>query len=501
MISIHQILPDIFSPAFRWLCVSAAHFACFAIAVGQCAMGAQTSAGDAERLPNIVFILADDMGYGDCAAYNPESKIPTPHIDQLAREGLRFTDAHSASGTCTPSRYGLLTGIAPAHTGVKNTLLAKGKPIIAEDEATIATLLRDQGYMTAMIGKWHLGFDMDMSGRRKAFDFAKPLTGGPLDRGFDTFFGIHSSAGAAPYFYIQGRRPVAKPTQPIQESRKGVDRRLDWANGDAAPGYKLEEVAPRLCGEAVRVINGYATSKEEKPLFLYYALSSPHSPWLPTKDFQGKSQAGLYGDFIVQLDAEVGRVHKALKEAGLDENTLLIFASDNGAMWKEEDIEMHDHRAMGALRGHKAEGYEGGHRVPFIAKWPTKIPASSVTKTTINFTDVFATLAQLLEVDTEEAYPGPTRDSYSFLASLSSPEKRLPRPPMVNMPDCIRIGDWKLIYPRRGQGPSAKGSTDFELYDLARDLSEETDQAAKKPDQVKQLFKEYQAFIQDRKLK
>lgn len=454
-----------------------------------------------EKRPNIVFILADDMGYGDCRVNNPDSKISTPHIDQLAKEGLRFTDAHSASGTCTPSRYGLLTGITPAHTGVKNTLLTKGKPIIAEDETTIATLLRDQGYTTVMVGKWHLGFEMDMSGRKKAFDFSKPLTGGPLDRGFDTFFGIHSSTGAAPYFYIQGRHPVAKPTRPIPESPKGVDRRLDWAKGDAAPGYILEEVAPRLCDEAVQIIKDHAASKQEKPLFLYYALSSPHSPWSPTKEYRGKSEAGLYGDFIVQLDAEVGRVHQALKETGLGENTLLIFTSDNGAMWKEEDIEKFGHRAMGVLRGHKAEGYEGGHRVPFIARWPAKIPASSVTRTTINFTDVFATLAQLLEVDTKEAYPGPARDSHSFLCSLSSPEKRVPRPPMVNMQDCIRIGDWKLIYPRRGQGPSAKGSTGFELYDLAKDLSEETDQAATNPEQVIQLFKRYRSFIQGRKLK
>jgi arylsulfatase A len=455
----------------------------------------------AEAQPNIVIILADDMGYGDCTANNPDSKIPTPHLDQLAKEGLRFTDAHSASGTCTPSRYGLLTGVTPAHTGVRNTLLAKGKPIIADDETTIATLLRDQGYHTAMVGKWHLGFEMDMSGRRKAFDFSKPLTGGPLDRGFDTFFGIHSSAGAAPYFFIRGRHPVAKPSQPIAESPKGVDYRMDWAKGDAAPGYQLEAVAPKLCDEAVRVIADHAASKQDKPLFLYYALSSPHSPWLPAKEFQGKSQAGLYGDFVAQLDAEVGRVHAALKESDLHENTLLIFTSDNGAMWKEEDIQKHGHRAMGDLRGHKAQGYEGGHRVPFIATWPANIPASSVAETTINFTDVFATMAELAGVDGEATYPGPTRDSHSFLTVLSHPDKRRPRPPMVNTLDCIRIDDWKLIYSQRGKGPNAKDPTGFELYNLAHDLSEETNQASTNPEQLDRLFKEYRAFIQGRELK
>ncbi len=465
-----------------------------------CAFVVQITLADEAR-PNIVVILADDMGYGDCSANNPDSKIPTSHIDQLAKEGVRFTDAHSASATCTPSRYGLLTGITPAHTGVKNTLLAKGKPIIADDETTVATLLRDQGYATAMVGKWHLGFDMDMSGRKKVFDFSKPLTGGPLDRGFDSFFGIHSSPGAAPYFFIRGRRPVAKPSQPIAESPKGADYRMDWAKGNAAPGFQLEVVAPRLCDEAVQIIKDHAASKQDKPLFLYYALSSPHSPWLPTKEFQGKSGAGFYGDFVAQLDSEVGRVHAALKESGLHDNTLLIFTSDNGAMWKEEDIQKHGHRAMGDLRGYKVQGYEGGHRIPFIATWPTKIPASSVAETTINFTDVFATLAELVGVDGETAYPGPTRDSHSFLAALFHPDKRLPRPPMVNTQDCIRIDDWKLIYSRRGKGPGAKEPTGFELYDLANDLSEANNQASTNPEQLERLFKDYRAFIQIRALK
>ena len=203
-----------------------------------------TERGVASERPNIVVILADDMGYGDCGVYNPESKIATPHIDQLAAEGLRFTDAHSAGSTCTPSRYGLLTGINPARTGVLNTLLSRGDPIIDQDETTIACLLKDTGYTTKMIGKWHLGFEMDKSGNRPSYDFSKPLKGGPLDRGFESFFGIGSSPGASPLCYIRGREVVALPTERGSWKRQLPGGKPVEVRGMMAPGFVQEEVSP-----------------------------------------------------------------------------------------------------------------------------------------------------------------------------------------------------------------------------------------------------------------
>ena len=452
--------------------------------------------------PNIVIILADDLGYGDCSYNNPDSKIHTPHIDRLAKEGLRFSDAHSAAATCTPSRYGLLTGINPARTGVRNTLLKKGKPIIDEQETTIAALLKRQGYSTQMVGKWHLGFDMEMSGKRPEFDFSRPLTGGPLDRGFDAFFGIHSSPGSQPYFYIDGRAPVAAPTKMSSGSSGRQGKKTSWVKGKIAPGYEHEAVAPHLCDKAVEMIHDHAAAPKGKPLFLYYAFSSPHAPWLPSQEFIGKSGVGIYGDFVVQLDHEVGRIQQALRDTGLDQDTLLIFTSDNGpSSHAAQDSEGAGHAVAGVFRGGKAFAYEGGHRVPFIATWPGSIPAGSVTESTINLTDVFATLADLLQLDGPHACPSITGDSHSFLAALLEPGKRAPRPPMVNTLDCIRIDDWKLVHPGRGRGPSETNVSKFKLFNLANDLAEEQDLAAQNPEKLKRLYRHYKGFIGERKLK
>jgi arylsulfatase A-like enzyme len=452
-----------------------------------------TSVGDlyaAEVLsrPNIVIILADDMGYGDCGVYNPQSKIATPNIDQLAKEGLRFTDAHSASVTCTASRYGLLTGINPARTGVRNTLLRQGNPIIDEKETTLAAVLKDHGYITKMVGKWHLGFEMMKTGRRPEFDFSRPLLGGPLDRGFDYFFGIHSSPGSSPRVYIEGRNSVSSAV------KKGG-------------GYVQEEVAPTLCKDVISIIREHAVSKKEKPLFLYYASPIPHTPHVPVDKFKGKSGAGAYGDYMLQLDDEVRQVNAVLKETGLDENTILIFTSDNGASQKV--VGEHDHMANGIFRGHKASAYEGGHRIPFIIKWPGRIQAASVSKTAINHTDIFATFAELLGVDLGKSYPGCAEDSHSFLPALFDPTKRFSHPVMVNSVKCIRIDDWKLVdNPKgkekskgKGKGKEAVNQSCYELYNLKADPAEEKDVSNENPERRTQLVKLFEQFIANRRLK
>lgn len=446
--------------------------------------------------PNIIFILADDMGYGDCSCNNPESKIPTPNIDQLAKDGIRFTDAHSAAAVCTPSRYGLLTGTCPARTDINNFTAGRG-PVIASEEATIADLLKEQVYTTHMVGKWHLGFD---GGTRK-FDFSKPLTGGPLDCGFDSYFGINKAPSSPPYFYINGRGPVEKPAGLIDgNGEKGKDRREVYGEGEAAPGFRPEEVTENMCREAVRIIRDYGESDKKQPFFLYYALTSPHSPWLPSEEFKGKSKAGTYGDFNAQLDDEVGRVVRALEETGLAKDTLIIFTSDNGPMWMEGDQKKFDHHACGDLKGHKASPNEGGHRVPFIARWPGNIAPGTVSESTINFTDFFATLAEMFDVKFQKEYPGMAKDSYSFYPALFEPEKRIPRPAMIVGNYSLRMDDWKLVARKAGMKGKTPAITDIKIYNLANDISEQNDLAQSRPERLQTMYDHYRNFLESRKL-
>lgn len=464
------------------------------------AVSVQTNAAS----PNIIVIYADDMGYGDCTANNPKSKIPTPNIDRLAKEGLRFTDAHSPASTCTASRYGLLTGTNPARRGVVNGLTSLGA-VIDPDEVTIADFLKGQGYVTWIVGKWHLGFEMHGDGPRKTFDFSKPLAGGPRDCGFDSFFGLTKAPSGPPYFYIRGRKPVAKPTERTPGTKRalksnGRDSRTAYAGGDIAPGFVPEECNSRLCDDVVRTITEHAKSEPGKPFFLYYAMLEPHTPWLPADEFDGKSKAGPYGDYIVQLDHEVGRVIAALKESGLEDETLVIFSSDNGAQWRAPDIERFGHRANGIFSGTKGTAYEGGHRVPFIVRWPGRVPAGQVCDALVNHTDLFATIADYFDVDPAKAFPGSAPDSYSFLATLRDPESGHERPGMVVTPGSYRLGDYKIRF-RRGGGSTDHELSEAVLHNLADDPAELTDISDRQPQTKSRLFADYQQFVADRALK
>ena len=454
-------------------------------------------AEDASK-PNIIIILADDLGYGDCGAYNAESRIKTPHIDQLAGEGMLFTDAHAAASTCTPSRYGLLTGINPVRTGVLNTLLAKGKPIISEKEKTIAHLLKDQGYATHMIGKWHLGFET--GGKNKDFDFDQPFTGGPVDRGFESYFGIHSSPGAFPLFYLKDRQAVAKPSEKTSWVKMKIGGGTATIHGLKSPDFELDEASPTFCQKAVELIKNHADSESGQPFLLYYASPIPHSPWVPSKAFKGKSGHGDYADFVMQLDDIVGKINRALKDTGLDKNTLLIFTSDNGpGPHATRLMAAQDHRCAGPLRSSKASIHEGGHRVPFIAKWPGKVSAGTQTSATINFTDFFATLAALLKADLTTSYPS-AQDSHSFLPVLLGTSVDHPRPAMINGAYSIRQGPWKLSSKgnKKGADVTKIKTGQFELHNLADDLAEQHDLSDKEPEKAQQLLKELNAFIQQR---
>lgn len=459
---------------------------------------------DKETNPNIVLILVDDMGYGDLGSYNPDSKIPTPNIDRLAAQGMRFTDAHAAGALCHPSRYGLLTGRYPFRTDVN---VWRTQPVIEAGRMTIASLLQEHGYHTAMVGKWHLGFEEDTADQKNRY--RKPLPGGPVDRGFDRFFGIRASTDIPPYFYIQGREAVKPPTGRIEANHTPGWSPIQgafWREGGIAPGLDLADVLPRFTEEAVGVIEDHAGRKNRQPLMLYLALPAPHTPWLPAKEFEGRSGAGLYGDFTVMVDAMIGRVLEALDEAGMTDETLVIFTSDNGPVWYDGDVEQFGHDSAGGLRGMKGDAWEAGHRMPFIVRWPGHVEAGSVSRQVICFTDLMATFAGILGTELPE---GAGEDSYNILPVLlgEQPAGRPVRGPVVipalaagdDSPMTIRSGPWKLITALGSGGFSAPRHIEpqpdgpaGQLYNMAEDPQETTNLYLSHPDVVRSLKQQLQ---------
>jgi arylsulfatase A-like enzyme len=455
--------------------------------LGACVLFCSSISSAADH-PNIVFILVDDMGYGDPGCYNRQSKIPTPNIDSLARAGMRFTDAHAPGALCHLSRYGLLTGQHPFRINVN---LWRKQPLIKEGQMTIASLLKSQGYHTAMVGKWHLGF------QENGYD--KRLPGGPAERGFNSYFGIRASTDIPPYFYIRDNQAVSPPTDHIEANNsKGWSpiQGAFWRAGGIAPDLKLKDVLPRFTEEAVKVIQDHSRSDSDTPLMLYLAYPAPHTPWLPAPEFQGSSKAGMYGDFLVMVDAMIGRVLSALDTTGMSDETLVIFSSDNGPVWLDKDVKRFGHDSVGGLRGMKADAWEGGHRMPFIARWPGKVKAGSTSDHTICFTDMLATFAAITGTELPED-AGP--DSFNILPALlgKQPADKPVRGPLVIPASdvmSIRSGPWKLIsglgsggfsQPRRVQ-PTPGGPTG-QLYHLGNDRAETNNLYLQEPDIVKHL--------------
>ena len=452
--------------------------------------------------PHIVLILSDDMGYGDLKTYNAASQITTPHLDRLAKAGMTFTDAHSGGATCRPSRYSLMTGRFSVRA---DSLRDRQGPVIAEGCMTLASLLKDNGYTTAMIGKWHLGFEQTSNEKEGGFgfDYDQPLAGGPMDRGFDSFFGMHASLDIPPYFFIRDRAPTMPPTDTTAASTSvGGEEGWNniqgafWRQGPVAPDFKHAEVTPRFAQEATKVIEAHGVDGDTRPLFLYLALPSPHTPWLPTKQFAGKSGAGTYGDFVMQVDSVVGRVMHSLEKAGMTRNTLVIFSSDNGPVWYDKDTERFQHRSAGPLRGIKGSVWEGGHRVPFIVSWPERIRAGSVSKHVIAFADVFATFAEL--VGHNEITPETAEDSVSFLSHLlGDAQNGQGRPPILHSKGAIRDGKWKLILrdASRGFGVGRDVAKTTELYNLDEDIAETNNLAPVEPERVERLKKKINEIL------
>lgn len=440
----------------------------------------------ANATPNIVIILVDDMGYGDPGCFNPASKIPTPHIDRLATAGMRFTDAHAPGPLCHMSRYGLLTGRYPFRTDVKPW---RERPLIDADQMTIASLLQGQGYQTAMVGKWHVGFKED--------GYDKPLPGGPVDRGFDSYFGIRASTDIPPYFYIRGDRVVQPPSNFIAANNSegwSPVQGAFWREGGIAPDLVLKDVLPKFTDEAITVIE---EADRDKPLMLYLAYPAPHTPWLPSPEYVDKSGAGMYGDFLMMVDAQIGRVLQALDTHGLSDDTLLIFSSDNGPVWYEEDVARFDHDSSGGLRGMKGDAWENGHRMPFIVRWPGNVAPGSTSDQMISFVDFLATFAELIGAPLP-AGAGP--DSVSFLSVLrgtqpdGEPVRKHLALESATGARMLRDGPWKFIN-ALGSGGFSKprtikptpGGPTGQLYNLDEDPGELNNRYLELPEKVAEM--------------
>ncbi|MGB6222218.1 sulfatase family protein [Haloferula sp.] len=468
--------------------------------------------------PNIVILYADDMGYGDLGANNHDSKIPTPSLDRLAAEGMRFTDGHSSSGICTPSRYALLTGRHHWRDfhGIVN---AMGATVFKPDQLTLPGMLREKGYTTACIGKWHLGWDWDAikvpgaktnadeNSRKKSrfwghedFDWSKPIPGGPLARGFDYYFG-DNVINFPPYCWIENDKVTRVPDvsfTPGQHKTTTKEGNWEARPGPALADWDFYQVLPTLADKGVAWIESQKDS--EKPFFLYFPFPSPHAPIIPNDEFDGKSQAGPYGDFVYQTDHICGRLMEALEKAGKSDNTLIIFTADNGAeFYAYARDEKYDHWSSAPLRGLKRDIHEGGHRVPFIVKWPGVIKPGSVSNALISQTDILATLASMVSYELPSSS---AEDSFDFLPYLRGKSDAGPRDEMVHNTFkgkyAFRQGDWLLIDSKSGDErkvPSAwmnkhkvpEDSQSVGLYNLKDDIGQRHNLAAKNPEKVAQL--------------
>ena len=465
-----------------------------------------------KQKPNIVIILADDMGIGDPGCYNTHSKISTPNIDRLASEGMKFTDAHSASAVCTPTRYSMLTGRYSWRTRLKKGVLWPwDKPLIENDRLTIAEMLRQQGYQTALIGKWHLGWNWPVTDATPAVknngarvDYSKPITGGPVDHGFDHYFG-DDVPNFPPYTFIEDRKVTVVPTVVKPDSLYG-------RNGKMAPGWCLENVMPEITKRSVEYIAD-ASKDKSKPFFLFFSLTAPHTPIAPEDRFKGTSKAGAYGDFVREVDHVVGEIMDALKKNGIEDNTILIFTSDNGSPARNGKnwsgpigsvVKEYGHNPSGIYRGFKGDAWEGGHREPFIVKWPGTVKPGSVSDALITSMDIMPTVADVLGV---KMPAGCAEDAVSFADVLKGKTDEA-REYLVNHSlkgvFAIRKGRWKLILSDRSGGfsdmlhPKGFGiETPGQLYDLEKDPGEKNNLWNEYPEMVKEM-KEKLRLIKER---
>ena len=479
--------------------------AAIALLCGLLAAGQQ--APSASR-PNIIIILADDLGYGDIAAFNPNSRIPTPHVDRLAREGVRYTDAHTNSSVCTPTRYGLLTGRYAWRTDLKRGVLwGEGDPLIEPTRLTLASMLKGQGYATAAMGKWHLGVNWAVRPATTPttrtrnqvgwIDYTKPYGRGPTMLGFDAFFGIAASLDMPPYVYMENDRVPVPPTTTLPGVPEGDP--AFYRPGPASPGFHPQSVLGDLTSRAVAYLHARSQDAKQQPFLLYLALAAPHTPVMPTASFRGRTRIGVYGDFVAETDAAVGQVLRALDDSKLAERTIVLFTSDNGPapLGGIGEAASYGHDASGGWRGVKAGLYEGGHRVPFVVRWPGVVRAGTTSTRVIATTDLVATVSDLVGASLAR---DAAEDSITFASNLRDPARSLTRErPLVmhsqNGSFAIRDGPWKLIL-THGSGadddspadsPAARELPSKQLYDLDKDPKETSNLVGAHPEVVQRL--------------
>lgn len=465
-----------------------------------------------EPYPNIVFILADDMGYGDISAFNRYSRIPTPNLNRLCDEGVRFTDAHSGSAVCSPTRYGILTGRYSWRTELKNGVLwpPDDKPLIGPERLTVAGLLSRNGYHTACFGKWHVGVEWGRD-RSAEVDFNLPLSWGPNDVGFDESMIIAGSLDMIPYAFYHDHRPTAELT----EEQPGLPFPRFIRQGPRAKDFDPEKVLNRLTEEAVGFIDRHASLPE--PFFLYLPLTAPHKPVWPEERFRGKTELGPYADFINQVDWSVGQVLESLEKNGIRENTLVIFSSDNGSYmyrWPEDKPDHLDdanvqgyhadsHLANAGWRGTKADVWEGGHRIPFIVRWPEVVKPGRVCRKTICLTDFMATCAEI----TGTRLPDDAgEDSFSLLPLMKGGDWTTPRAPVIhhssNGTFSLRQGRWKMVFGSGSGGREIPVGKPFEkpffLFDLEKDPGETTNVIDLYPEVASRLADKLETIMKSR---
>ena len=467
----------------------------------------------AKSRPNVLLILADDLGYGDVGCYNPQSRIPTPHLDRLAKEGMLFTDAHSPSTVCTPTRYSLLTGRMAFRLNYRGVFTGVGGPcLITPDRLTLPGMLRKEGYETAMFGKWHVGLTaFDEKGKPihrngldavRRIDYSRPIEGGPVDRGFDHFFGTASCPTTDwLYAYVEGNRIPVPPTRivdrgPLPKHPYSRDNRP----GMIAPDFDLEAVDQVFLKKSLEFLKRHKKEKPDKPFFLFHSMQAVHLPSFPSEKFKGKTDSGPHGDFIHEMDYIVGELMKALEKHGFSEDTLVVFSSDNGPEVPTV-INMrktYKHDGARPWRGVKRDNWEGGHRVPMLVRWPGKVKAGSVSDQTVCLTDLMATCAQIVG---SELPDDSAEDSFDLLPVLlgktDEPVREFTLHQTISLALAIRQGDWKYLdhkgsggsnYSRDGEwglkqyalpdkAPEAPG----QLYDLREDPGETNNLYFKKP--------------------
>ncbi|MEM7234768.1 MAG: arylsulfatase [Planctomycetota bacterium] len=454
--------------------------------------------GADRKRPNIIVIYTDDQGFGDASCLNPHAKFQTPNLDRLAKEGISFTNAHSADAVCTPSRYALLTGRYCWRTRKKTGVLGAEAPcLIAKGRMTIASLLKSRGYHTAMVGKWHLG--MDFPGESGSRDWSKPVADMPLDKGFDYYYGIPASLNYGVLAWFEGRFAKVPPTlytakkpnarhvdyrikPPYQETPQETKKALGKRGMEVAPDFVDNECLTRFTDKAIEWMQGKAeAAKSGTPFFLYLPYTSPHYPVCPLPQFHGQGKCGAYGEFVIETDYHVGRILKFLAKAGIDQNTLIVFTSDNGPenSWKKRIVDF-GHRSSHIYRGGKRDIYEGGHRVPFLVRWPAGVQAGRRWERAVGQVDLLATIAAVIDAQLPMSAG---EDSQSFATVLLNPASDYERRPLINHSArgqfSITKGHWKLVLPH--------GRRKAELYDLKSDPGETKNVATESRSLVKEL--------------